>query len=600
MQNNTTLPTILQEELPHLQKTRLALQPLHGKQHMRGEGGVGKEVTFLMMWMPVRRVGAHCHNYLESIQPGLSRKVFAGVIASSVIFHLTVRGYRYYRARQTVRERGDAAREACENLRKMLEEEGPVDEQREEAIVSLSMKDLQQKLRKGELTAVEVLRAYQRKALKAHAELNCLTEPIWEAEAIAVELDLLRPNQRKPLHGIPVSVKDSLFLEGYDCHAGLQALAFQAVDRDADVIQVLKSQGAVPFVRTNFPQGLMTYACSNPMYGKTVNPHNPKRGPGGSSGGEGALLGAGGSVIGIGSDIGGSIRIPTQMCGVYGLKPTVDRIATAGIDPLESGQSLVRVAVGPMARDMGGLIEVTQALLMHRMYSINPYVPPVPFNELLFEKETPMRVGYYTRLEGAQPHPTCVRAIMEAKQALEARGHTVVEFQPPRPLECACDFFMGAVFADDGESTNKYLKDDVLDDSVTTSYYYGKLPRPVRYIIGSLIQLFAYKREFTEAWQKKKLDAVIGPLMPFPALTSGTEDKVLAGYLPVTKVTEEDIEKLKDPTVYPLTGSLEKHVKKDSEGSVGLPMGVQCIALPYQEEVVLRLMQEIDSAIRGS
>lgn len=592
----------------------------------------------------IRYHGHQCYSYLEDIQPGLAKKVFGGVIASSVAIHLGSRFYRYYRARQTVRERGDLARAARETLRQYLAEQGLVDSQKEEAILSLSLRDLQHKLREGKLTAVEVLRAYQRKALKVNEAINCITEPIWEAEAIAVELDQLRPNQRKPLHGIPISIKDSLFLEGYDCHAGLQMLAFKAVDKDADIIQALKSQGAVPFVRTNFPQGLMTYACSNPIYGKTVNPHDPGRTPGGSSGGEGAILAAGGSVIGIGSDIGGSIRIPTQFCGVYGLKPTVDRMAVNGIDPLESGPNLVRVAVGPMARDMGGLIELTQALLTHRMFRLDPYIAPVPFREELFEKDTRMRIGYYTTLEGAHPHPTCVRALMQARQALEARGHIVVEFDPPRPLDAFCDLFMAACFADDGEGTNKFLKNDVLDPCVSTSYYSGKLPRPLRYLLGLLLhfvdpplgkmmrasataprtisqwwdlqdQIQKYKKEFTALWHRKRLDAVICPGMPFPAVTSGTEDYALggavyttlynllnypAGYMPVTKVTQDDLEKLNDPFLYPLKGSLEKHIKKDSVGSVGLPMGVQCVSLPYQEEVVLRVMNEIDGVIRGS
>ena len=71
---------------------------------------------------------------------------------------------------------------------------------------------------------------------------------------------------------------------------------------------------------------IFRYACSNPIFGLTLNPHNPDRGPGGSSGGEGAIVGAGASVLGFASDVGGSIRIPAQMCGTYGLKPTTDRM----------------------------------------------------------------------------------------------------------------------------------------------------------------------------------------------------------------------------------------------------------------------------------
>ncbi|XP_070195938.1 vitamin D3 hydroxylase-associated protein-like isoform X2 [Littorina saxatilis] len=496
------------------------------------------------------------HDYLEDINPGLSRKVFGGVITSAAVSYVAVRGYRYYRARRTVKERGEAAKLACHVLREHLEQEGPVDPQKEAMITDLELSELKQKLWKGELKALEVLRAYQRKALQVDEKLNCVTEPIFEAEALAVELDLLSPNQRKPLHGIPVSVKDSFNVEGYDCHAGFSCFADKPVERDGDIVQIFKSLGAVPFVRTNFPQGLMTFACSNPMYGATKNPHSLTRGPGGSSGGEGSLIGGGGSVVGIGSDIGGSIRIPCQMCGVYGLKPTVDRISNQGHIPLMSGQNLVRMTAGPMARDMDGLILVTEALLTPRMHQLDPYVPPLFFQDTLYEKKSPLVVGFYTAIDGVHSHPTCVRAVMEAKTALTQQGHKVIEFQPPRAVEAVSNLFMKACFGDDGEETALYLKDDVLDRSVTFSYYMGKLPKRLRYMVSRLIgfmdpplgqlvvgastpprkilewwylqdKIQAYKREFFAAWQSRKLDALICPGMPFPAVTAGTEDNVL-------------------------------------------------------------------------
>ena len=94
----------------------------------------------------------------------------------------------------------------------------------------------------------------------------------------------------------------------------------------AFIFQVLKKQGAVPFVRTNVPQTMLSYECSNPLYGLTVNPHDPTRIPGGSSGGEAALVGGGGSILGMGTDIGGSVRIPAHMCGCCSIKPTGGRI----------------------------------------------------------------------------------------------------------------------------------------------------------------------------------------------------------------------------------------------------------------------------------
>ncbi|XP_076451083.1 fatty-acid amide hydrolase 1-like [Babylonia areolata] len=602
------------------------------------------------MWMHMHGHGhqlvGRVYDYLENIQPGLARKVFGGVVTTSAVFYLAVRGCRYYRSWQVGKERGQSARDACQTLRDYLaekeQEEGPVNREKEAMIVSLDAKQLKEKLWRGELKVLEVLRAYQRKALEVNDELNCITEPIFEAEAMAVDLDLLKPNQRGPLHGVPVSLKDTLNVEGYDNHAGFAVLVDKPAEKDADIVQLLKGLGAVPFVRTNFPQGLMTFACSNPMYGRTGNPHDTSRTPGGSSGGEGALLGGGGSVIGIGSDIGGSIRIPCQFCGVYGLKPTVDRIGNKGHTPLASGQMLVRFCMGPMARDMDSLIVLSQELFTPRMHRLDPAVAPLPFRDEVLEETGPLRIGFYTAIEGSSSHPACVRAVMEAKAALERKGHKVVQFTPPRAFDTFCELYMRACFGDGDEENQRMLKDDVLDVCVRFSHYLQKLPLYLRRILSKVIgvmdpplgrmgnavcrlprriidwwhlqdQIQAYKQEFLDAWRNQKLDAVICPGLPYPAVTAGFEDHVLSGavyttlynlvnypvgILPVTTITQQDIQRVKDPSVYPRSGAFEKFIVKDSEGSEGMPVAVQCVALPFQEEVVLRVMKEIDSTIR--
>lgn len=147
--------------------------------------------------------------------------------------------------------------------------------------------------------------------------------------------------------------------KNYDSSCGLFINLEKPVQEDCVIVQVLKKQGAIPFVKTNIPQGLLrlmifkssfkvltrchnnvytvlyfqsniyfisSYDCSNPIYGQTLNPHNLQKTSGGSSGGEGALIGGGGSLLGMGSDIGGSIRIPASFCGIYGFKPTPRRL----------------------------------------------------------------------------------------------------------------------------------------------------------------------------------------------------------------------------------------------------------------------------------
>ena len=104
------------------------------------------------------------------------------------------------------------------------------------------------------------------------------------------------------------------------------------------IVEILRHQGAVPFVTTNIPQTMMVWDSGNPIFGYTNSPYSRDRSAGGSSGGEGALIAGGGSLLGWGSDIGGSIRIPCCFNGIYGLKPTAERITMKGVFKLGLGQ----------------------------------------------------------------------------------------------------------------------------------------------------------------------------------------------------------------------------------------------------------------------
>jgi len=127
-------------------------------------------------------------------------------------------------------------------------------------------------------------------------------------------------------------------------------------------MQVLRHQGAIPFARTNIPQTMLSYECSNTVFGITTNPHNPAKGPGGSSGGEGCLIGGGASLLGIGTDIGGSSRIPAAFSGCTGFKPTSKRISKKGCVSPTPGQEGIAGSVGPMAREVDGLALLMRAL----------------------------------------------------------------------------------------------------------------------------------------------------------------------------------------------------------------------------------------------
>jgi hypothetical protein len=168
-------------------------------------------------------------------------------------------------------------------------------------IEKMGSEELLAELQSGSITSSALLKALQTRAAETNLDLNCICAFFERAAEEAEQLDQTRSSTKPgPLHGMPVSIKECCEVEGYPSTIGLAKLCTNVAEKDCVIVQVLKAAGAVPFCHTNIPQTMLSYECTNPVYGATVNPHDTTRGPGGSSGGEGAVLGAGGSVLGIG------------------------------------------------------------------------------------------------------------------------------------------------------------------------------------------------------------------------------------------------------------------------------------------------------------
>ncbi|KAF0042186.1 hypothetical protein F2P81_005718 [Scophthalmus maximus] len=240
-------------------------------------------------------------------------------------------------------------------------------------ILTLSLSELTKQLQEGSLSPEDVFYTYMEKTLDVHKQLNCCTGILLESFD---QLKTIDSNKKGLLYGVPVSIKENFEYKNQDCSCGVIINLDQPANNDGVLVEVLKRQGAIPFVKTNLPQGLLNYDCSNPIYGQTVNPHNLQKTSGGSSGGEGALIGGGGSPLGLGSDIGGSIRIPASFCGICGLKPTSGRLR------------------------------------------MKMYFPQ------MYQSTKPLRIGYFESDGYMQASPSMTRAIREVKALLEQAGHT--------------------------------------------------------------------------------------------------------------------------------------------------------------------------------
>jgi len=546
--------------------------------------------------------------------------------------------YRYRKARNVYKTSIADKVTQVEKDREVLEKsfgDGKLVNEEREAIVKLKLQELREKLRDGSLLCVDVLRAYQAKALEVTNEFNCVTEFIKEAEEWAAKLDRIDPSERGPLHGIPFSIKDNLGIVGYDTTAGLSINLNDPCKVDAPIVTALKNLGAIPFCKTNVPQSLLSFGCSNPIWGLTKNPWNKDRTPGGSSGGEGSLIGAGGSLFGIGSDIGGSARVPASFCGISSLKPTSMRFSYKGFRGSVKKTAGINAVPGIMAQETSTVALVSKLLLeQNYMLKFDDNVIPIPWNEQLPSRK--LRIGYYEDDGYFPTTPGVRRAVRMAREHYEKMGHELIPFSPSK-IDFVIKSMVSLIQGDQAKSFLNGLSVDDLDSSMRSFVWIVKAPYFLKRLFSPLVSLISprfvpgylasggravkttdklwnelvkkdeYKAEFISKWRELQLDFCISPTFVCPAPLSKHVGKLHmagvysfpynymdlpVGIVPITQENQDDQAKLAD---YNYSDFLCKLVKKTTAGADGMPIGIQIIGLPYNEEIVLHGMNLIDS-----
>lgn len=513
-----------------------------------------------------------------------------------------------------------------------------------DAIVRLTATELMQKLNKGELTSEQVTLAFCHVALRVGRQLNSNAEERFEE---ALEEARERDRERKQgkirgfLHGLPVSIKDQVDMVGFDSTCGCSARTFKPKTKDSLLVKMLRDQGAIPFVRTNVPQCLFLPESVNDIWGACKNPFNPNRTSGGSSGGEAVLLACRGSPLGVGTDIGGSIRGPAINCGVYGFKPTPSRISHQGLAVPRpdgvNGQNAVKSVAGPIARSVDDLELVMRAWCLETMWNTDPSVPPMPWNRDLYrptENKKRLKFGYFTNDGYFDPAPVVERSVLDTVKALRKNGHEVVkldfEFQKVALLYAILMSSEGGM-----QGFVEGLEGEALHPIYLFIYKTANMPLFLRPIIASFMSMlgkdrmanlvrhckwrdtYSYwkavgrrkllRKKLIEKWQALGIDAVVCPAMGVPAVPHGMSDKLSqacsytfiwnnlhfpAGVVPVT-LTKSDEQHYESKMQDTITASAVRAAKD----SAGLPMGVQVVALPWQDELCLRAMKAVEDAV---
>jgi amidase len=301
-----------------------------------------------------------------------------------------------------------------------------------------SATSLRDAIRRGEVSATEVVTAHLDRCADVNGSINALIRvSAEEALATARELDTRAQADRDaPLHGVPVAIKDNTDQAGFANTCGVVAGAQNVASQDASVVTALRSSGAVIVGRSNLPAWGLRWFTENDLFGRTLNPWTTQRTPGGSSGGAAAAVAAGIVPVAHANDIGGSIRYPAAVCGVTGVRPTAGRVpkwsAPSLVNPAPSLAETIMAVEGPIARHVKDLRTALQAMSVHDPR--DPASLPIAYRD---EPALPRgaKVAVVRAVPGIETCPESLRAVDDAAAWLGEAGYETVELDIPEIAE---------------------------------------------------------------------------------------------------------------------------------------------------------------------
>ena len=458
----------------------------------------------------------------------------------------------------------------------------------------LSAFEMAEQLRQKKISPVELVNAHFARIARLNPQLNAyvaLDEQRARRDAQALEAELEHSHLRGPLYGIPISIKSSLETAGMPWEAGTRLRAGTIAAKDAVLVSRLRQAGAIVLGVTNTPELLMAWETDNLLYGRTNNPWDLTRTAGGSSGGEAAAIAAGMSAGGVGSDGGGSIRVPAHFSGICGLKPTPGRVPATGHFPPAGGPFALLGVVGPLARtvsDLQALFEV-----MAGPDGGDPSSAPVPLRPIARDDLKRVRIGYFED-DGRTPvTPETRAAVRTAAQALGRAGFEVVPFRP-EGLEHARQLWWKFFGITGGMMLGPMTKGYESDLSPILKEFLGwsaaEPPHSGHTLLDTWLQRDELRAQVLA--QMQVFPILLCPAAAIPAFRHGERSWTVEGktvkYLDAWSYTEW-FNLLGNPAaVVPVTQSPE-----------GLPIGVQIVGRPWEEELVLVMARELERECGG-
>ena len=416
------------------------------------------------------------------------------------------------------------------------------------SLASSTISELRKKLTAGEISPVDIIDELAASISSRDSEVGAyLSLDLDAAKAAAANADL-----SLPLGGIPIGIKDNINVIGQPCTCGSRYLEKGYTSPyDATVTSRLKAAGAIPFGRLNMDEFAMGSSTENSALGRTLNPHDLGRIPGGSSGGSAAAVAANLAIATLGSDTGGSIRQPASHCGVVGLKPSYGRVSRYGLVAFASSLD----QIGPLTRSVEDSALLLQAIAGHDTRdstSLNTEVPD--FLSGLNDGVAGLKLGLPKEYFGEGIDPAVREKVEAATKKLEAAGAELVEISLPHTEYAVATYY---IIAPAEASSNLSRFDGIryghrssdhedLLDLYRRSREEGFGPEVKRRIIlGTYVLSSGYydayysraqkvrtliRRDFEQAFEK--VDAILSPVTPAPARKLGeNSDDPLTEYL---------------------------------------------------------------------
>ena len=438
----------------------------------------------------------------------------------------------------------------------------------------------------GEVSSAEVVDACLGRIEDVNPRINAVVRLAADARAraTAADAELAQGIVRGPLHGVPFTIKDSLDTAGVVTTAGTIGWRDRVPDRDSTVVARLLGAGGILMGKTNTPEFTWSNETDNDVYGRTSNPYDLDRTPGGSSGGSASIVAAGGSPFDIGSDSGNSIRQPAHLCGVVGIKPTSGRVPRTGHWPGPGGLFESFTQLGPIARRVEDLELILP--LIAGPDGEDPHVVPAPLGDPSMVQVGGLRVAWFGDNGIRTPTPETVEAVRAAVAAIAATGAQTEEHVPPDIVD-ARPAWEAVVRADGFAWLWRLIEAAGTPGRGSYDTFGWVAPRDGEPLAGDALTAVVERADEVRGrllrWMQP-FDLLVSPVLPRPAVLHGDSRT------PAYGDTYSEIHNL---TGWPAA------VVRAGTSPEGLPIGVQLVAKPWREDIVLAAARVVEAATGG-